>query len=154
MTEVVAWLAVTVQVVLVPVQAPLQPVNTIPVDGVAVSVTVVLAATVSMQSVPPPPQVMPAGLLVTVPLPVEFTSNVGVVKIAVTDCAALMLTVQVVALPPQLPPQLVNTDPVAGVAVKITREVAANASLQSVPQSIPAGELVIVPLPLTVVVRA
>jgi len=69
---------VTVQV-LVPVQAPLHPANTDAGGGAAVSVTLVpelkLAAHV-------PGQVMPAGLLVTVPVPVpaKVTASERVVE--------------------------------------------------------------------------
>jgi len=57
---------VTVQVVAVPLHAPLQPANTLPVAGAAVNVTAVSLAKFSVQSVP---QLMPAGVLTTVPVP-------------------------------------------------------------------------------------
>jgi hypothetical protein len=65
---VVAPLIVTGQVA-VPLQAPLQPAKTEPEAGLAVSVSAVPAATVSVQSAP---QVIPAGELDTVPVPVPF----------------------------------------------------------------------------------
>jgi hypothetical protein len=62
----VAALTVTAQLA-VPVHAPLQPVKVEPVAAAAVSVTLVPETTVALQVVP---QLMPAGLEVTVPLPV------------------------------------------------------------------------------------
>ncbi len=56
----------------VPVQAPLQPVNAKPAAGVAVSVTWVLAVKATLQVAP---QLMPAGLLVTEPLPTTETAR-------------------------------------------------------------------------------
>ena len=53
----------------VPVQPPLQPAKTDPEAGTAVSVTVVFFENDLEQVVP---QLMPLGLLVTVPLPVPF----------------------------------------------------------------------------------
>lgn len=67
---------------------------------------------------------MPAGLLVTVPEPVPllltFNRYVFSVKLAVTDRAVLMATVQV-PVPEQPPPlQPVKVEPVEGVEVKVT----------------------------------
>ena len=53
----------------VPEHAPLQPVNAEPVAGVAVSVTVVFSGRSTAQV---EPHWIPAGLLVTVPVPVPF----------------------------------------------------------------------------------
>ncbi len=71
------------------------------------------------------PHVMPAGALVTVPLPVPALLTVSEklwsAKVAVTVCAALSVTVQV-PVPVQLPPlQPVKVEPAAGAAVKVTR---------------------------------
>src|SRR5438477_5074132 len=60
-----AMFMVSVQVP-VPVHSPLQPANAEPPDGVAVSVTSVPDA---KPAEPVAPQLMPAGPLVTVPLP-------------------------------------------------------------------------------------
>ena len=60
-----AWSMVTTQG-SVPVQSPLQPSNTEPRAGVAVSVTIVFWTYDSLQSAP---QLMPAGDDVTVPVP-------------------------------------------------------------------------------------
>src|SRR5690348_13321572 len=70
-TETLA-LITTVQVGVVPVHAPAQPVNTAPGSGVAVSVTLVFAAKVTAHPEPVPHET-PAGLLVTVPLPARDT---------------------------------------------------------------------------------
>ena len=78
---------------------------------------------------------------------------IAAVKSAVTDCAEVMVTVQVVLVPEQAPPQPVKLAPVVGMAVKVTAVFAANASLQSAPQSMPAGELVMPPSPVTIAVK-
>jgi hypothetical protein len=66
---VVLDVRVTVHV-LVPVQAPDQPTNVEPVLGVAVNITGVPLAKLALHVVP---QLMPEGLLVTVPGPVLCT---------------------------------------------------------------------------------
>ena len=58
----------------VPVHAPDHPANTEPVPGVAVSVTGVPLANVALHAVP---QLMPDGLLVTVPVPVPLLCSVS-----------------------------------------------------------------------------
>ena len=63
----VAPLTVTAHVPVPPHPPPLQPANVEPDAGVAVRVTVVPAGTDWLQS---EPQVIPAGLLTTVPVPV------------------------------------------------------------------------------------
>ena len=72
------------------------------------------------------PQLIPVGLLVTVPLadPVTVVSRVNVsvlrLKVAVTVVSALMVTVQlpVPLQPPPLQPE--KTEPLAALAVKVT----------------------------------
>src|SRR5881409_20260 len=140
----VAAVMVTVQVP-VPVQPPLQPVKVEPGAGTAVSVTAVplvkVAAQVALQE-------MPAGALVTVPLPVPLglTVNVKVcsAKVAVTVVAAPSVTEQV-PVPAQPPPlQPVKVEPAAGAAVSVTAVPLANVAEQVVPHEIPAGALVTV----------
>ena len=80
MTEV-AVLTVTVQVA-VPVQAPLQPAKVEPGAGVAVKVSWVPAVTVSLQS---EPQEIPAGELVTVPVPVPLLATGRVTAAVVAE---------------------------------------------------------------------
>ncbi len=92
------WLIVTWQVP-VPVQAPLHPPNTEPVDAVAVSETTVPAANGAEQSplVPPPVMVQLMPGPVTVPLPVELPCTVSVncwgagLNVAVTPRAWLIV---------------------------------------------------------------
>ena len=69
-------------------------------------------------------------------------------KVAVTLRAAVMLTVQLLALPEQEPTQPAKVLPVAACAVKVTEELAAKLPEHVLPQSMPLGELVTVPLPL------
>src|SRR5437879_502618 len=72
------------------------------------------------------------------------------VKIAVTACAALIVTVQV-PVPEQLPPlQPEKVEPAAGAAVKVTELPLAYVTAQVAPQAMPAGALVTVPLPAPV----
>ena len=113
--------SVTVQVADVPVQAPLQPVKLELAEAAAVSVTVALLAKSASQVAP---HEMPAGLLVTVPLPVPAFVTVrctgSSVNVAVTERATFSETVQVAALPLQAPLQPVKPEPAAGVAVSVT----------------------------------
>jgi hypothetical protein len=71
------------------------------------------------------------------------------VKVAFTDWAALMETVQVVAVPEHPPPlQPPNEDPLAAAAVRVTDVPVAKVAEQVVPQLMPAGALVTVPDPV------
>ena len=101
----------TVQL-LVPVHAPVQPVNVLPLSGVAVKDTPAEVEKLAVAVEQEAPQEMPLGLLVTVPLPVFVRVTVRVVAVAVkvaeTLLAADMLTVQVLEDPAQAPPQLVK----------------------------------------------
>ena len=65
---------------------------------------------------------------------------------AVTDVAALSVTVHV-PVPVQPPLQPLKIEPAAGAAVKVTAVPLANAAAQVVPQAMPAGALVMVPVP-------
>src|SRR5439155_10551183 len=94
---VVAAESVTVQVPMPEQPPPLQPVKMEPAAGAAVSVTAVPLAKLAAQVAP---QVMPAGLLVTVPAPapaLETVSTRAGVKVAVTVVAAESVTGQVPA---------------------------------------------------------
>jgi hypothetical protein len=147
-TDAAAFI-VTVQV-LVPVQAPLQPVKPKPVAGNAVRVTVVPPVKEAEQVAP---HEMPAGELVTVPEPslVTVSAKDGRAKVAVTSRAALIVTVQVL-VPVQAPLKPVKIDPAVGEAVRVTTVPLANGAEQVAPQETPAGELVTVPLPLPALV--
>ena len=74
MTDVAA-LIVTEHVGVMPEQAPPQPVKVAPVAGVAVNTTSGGELKLALQFVAPLPQVMPAGLLLTTPLPLVLTVN-------------------------------------------------------------------------------
>src|SRR5439155_18551266 len=98
------------------------------------------------------PQLIPAGELVTVPLPVPalltVSAKVGRAKVAVTVVAALRVTVQA-PVPEQPPPlQPVKVEPAAGVAVSVTAVPLVKLAAQVAPQVIPAGLLVTVPVPV------
>jgi hypothetical protein len=147
---VVFALRVTVQVPIPEQPPPLHPLNVEPPAADAVSVTTVPPLYASEQSAP---QLIPAGLEVTVPLPVPdfvtFSVNVWTcaLKLAVTVVAVFIVTVQVpVPEPPPLQPA--NVDPPAAAAVSVTTVPLVYDSEQSAPQLIPAGEDVTVPLPV------
>src|SRR5437667_10348564 len=101
---------------------------------------------------------MPAGVLVTVPLPVPALATVRTKvgsKVAVTVVAAVRVTVQA-PVPVQPPPlQPVKTEPLAGAGVSITAVPLASLDERLGPQVIPAGVLVTVPiqLPASLTVR-
>src|SRR5215468_2375766 len=69
-----------------------------------------------------------------------------VLKVAVTDCAADSETVQV-PVPVQAPLQPEKVEPLAAVAVRVTEVPLAKLALHVLPQLMPAGEEVTVPLP-------
>src|SRR5882724_11840233 len=121
----------------VPLQSPPQPVKAEDAFGVAVRVTAVpltkLAAHVA-------PQLMPAGLLVTVPEPAPAGETVGA-KVAVTPVAAVSVTVQG-AVPVQPPPvQPVKAEPSPALAVSVTEVPLLKVAAHTAPQVMPAGLL-------------
>jgi hypothetical protein len=69
-----------------------------------------------------------------------------VLKVAVTFVLVLRFIEQV-PVPLHAPPQPVNVDPLVGVEVNIIDVPAAKVEVQVVPQFIPAGELIILPVP-------
>ena len=105
------------------------------------------------------PQLIPAGVLVTVPFPEPLsdlvTETVKLVppppeelKVAVT---VVLLVSLIVAVPvPEVPPPLqpAKTEPAAGVAVRVTVVPEENDFEQVDPQLMPDGELVTVPEPV------
>ena len=101
------------------------------------------------------PQLMPAGELMTVPLPVPFLVTVSVtglvLKVAVTDVAVLTVTLQL-PVPLQAPLQPAKVEPAAAVAVSVNWAPGVTVSEQSVPQLIPVGVLLTVPLPVPLLV--
>src|SRR5207249_698877 len=153
---VVAAETVTVQAPVPEQPPPLQPLKVEPAAGAAVSVTAVPLVKLAEQVAP---QLMPAGALVTVPLPVPAGVTVRMklcrVKVAVTVVAAERVTVQA-PVPEQLPPlQPLKVEPAAGVAVSVTAVPLVKLAEQVAPQVIPAGPLVVptLPVPAGVTVR-
>jgi len=132
----------------VPLHAPLHPVKIEFAPGAAVRVTLSPSLKFALQVVP---QLIPLGLLVTVPVPfpprVTVSDDVPILKVAVTEVAAVIFTVQD-PVPLHAPPHPANTEPEAGVAVSVTLILSENDALQVFPQLIPDGELVTVPAPL------
>ena len=98
-------------------------------------------------------QLTPGGELVTLPLPLTLTDSASAsAKVAVTDSAAAIVTVQL-PLPKQAPPQLLKTQPLAGVGVKATCDPPVKVWLHVDGQLIQAGLLATVPLPVTLTVK-
>src|SRR5450755_2440839 len=130
----------------VPVHAPLQPVKVEPAAALAVSVTTVPLLKLALQVVP---QLIPVGLLVTVPVPVPALVTLNLkttaLNVAVTDFAALIVTLQV-PVPVQAPLQPANVDPAATLAVSVTTVPLLKLALQVPGQLIPVGLLVTVPV--------
>src|SRR5262249_59685319 len=97
------------------------------------------------------PQSIPPGLLVTVPDPVPAFETDSVrcpsKKIAVTDLAPSMTTVQVVPIAEQSPLQAAKVEFAPALAVSVTCVPCANCAEHVEPQSIPPGLLVTVPDP-------
>jgi hypothetical protein len=69
-------------------------------------------------------------------------------KVAVTERGADIVSVQVVAVPVQAPPQPANTEPALATATNVTGEVEEKLALQRVPQLMPGGIEVTVPVPV------
>src|SRR5580704_827326 len=96
---------------------------------------------------------MPAGELVTVPLPVTLTERVWLcANVAVTASAAFIVTTQL-PVPLQAPLQPLKAQPAAGVGVKVTCVPPVKTWLQVDGQLTPEGLLDTVPLPVTLTVR-
>jgi hypothetical protein len=134
----------------VPLQSsPLQPMKVESLAAVAVRVTWVPK---SKRALHAEGQLSPAGLLVTVPLPfptcVTLRVNCWSVKVAVILRACTMLTMhEPVPLHPS-PFQPVKVDPLAGAAVSVMLVPKSKRALHVLPQLIPMGLLVTVPLPV------
>jgi hypothetical protein len=141
---------------LVPEQGPLQPAKMEPAAGAAVRVTLVPLLKVAEHRVP---QLMLAGELVTVPLPVpalvteRAKVEVETLNVAVTALAAFMVTEQP-AEPEQAPLQPAKVEPRAGVAVRVTTVPLAKLAEHVVPQLMAVGELVTAPPPVPAFVTA
>src|SRR6266850_2411787 len=141
---------VTVHVVPDTVSQPFHPANVDPLAALAVSVTLVPVAYGSEQS---PPQLMPGGFELTLPVPAPAwaTDRVGgESKVAVTVLDAFMVTVQVVPDAVSQPFQPAKIDPLAALAVSVTLVPVAYGSEQSPPQLIPGGFELTLPVPVPV----
>jgi hypothetical protein len=128
---------------------PLHPKKVEPVVATAESVTLLALGKLPVQV---EPQLIPAGELVTVPVPTPamlmVSATVCTVKLAVTVVVALRVTEQ---LPePEQPPPFhpVNVEPGAGLAERVTDPPLGKLLEQVGPQLIPAGALVTVPVPV------
>jgi hypothetical protein len=151
-----AWAILTVQGPVPLHPSPLQPANVEPLAATAVSVTLVLNSKGALHVLP---QVIPAGLEVTVPLPVPalviVRGNCRSVKAALTLLVWSICTVHVpVPLHPS-PLQPVKLEPVSVLAVNVTLvpwSKGAVIARHVLPQVIPAGLEVTVPLPVPVLV--
>ena len=137
----------------VPEQAPLQPLKIEPDAGVAARLTLVPEANVAEHVAP---QLMPAGALVTDPLPVPAREMVKVTRgwnVAVTAMLEFISTVHV-PVPLQAPPlHPANTELPCGEAVRVTLDPVGNVLEQFGPQLIPDGELLTLPFPAPDLVR-
>jgi hypothetical protein len=132
----------------VPLQAPVQPLKVQPIAGAALSVTCWPMAKLALHV---GVQLMPEGVLVTVPFPDMKTASVEEApdtKVADTDCAEFIVTTQL-AVPLHAPPQPLKYEPEPAVAVSATCAPPAKLALHVDPQLIAEGELVTVPLPVS-----
>ena len=149
-TEVSAVIG-TVQVPVPEQPPPLQPLNVDPVEAEAVRVTIVLKVNKQVNG-----QLIPAGALVTVPLPVPSRRTVNgyasCVNVAVTVVSSVIGTEQV-PVPEQPPPlQPLKVEPVKAEAVRVTELLKVKEQVPG--QLIPSGVLITVPLPTNNTVSA
>jgi hypothetical protein len=96
------------------------------------------------------PQLIPAGRLVTVPVPAPASVTETLKRgrnVAVTATFEFIGTVQLPRPAHGDPLQPANTDPAAGVAVMVTDVPELNAAEHVAPQLMPTGALVTVPDP-------
>lgn len=137
----------------VPVHAPDQPAKMLVVTGVAARETAVPGAKLAEQTVEVAEQLIPAGVLVTVPLPAPDKATVNAMvpmpplKVAVTFSAALSVRLQVL-MPEQPPLHPPKEKLLLGVAVSVSCAPGAKVALHVPGQLIPAGLLVTDPVPL------
>jgi hypothetical protein len=133
----------------VPEQAPLHPAKVDPAFAVSVKVTGVPLVKFALHVTG---QLMPVGVLVIEPepLPDKLTNSgkVTALNVAVTDCAAFILTLQEPPVPEHAPLHPAKLDPAFAVAVKVTVVPLLKFALQVLEQLIPEGALVTEPEPL------
>jgi hypothetical protein len=150
-----AALKVMLQLV-VPVHPPDHPAKVSFVIGVAVSVTGVFWAKVKVQTaVVEFEQLIPAGVLTTVPVPAPANATVNpkpAAKLAVTLSFAVIVRLHAL-VPVQLPLQPTKELVPVAVAVSETWEFAGKLALHVPGQLIPAGVLITVPEPVNATVN-
>jgi hypothetical protein len=130
-----------------PLHAPVKPEKVDPEAGVAVRATEVPSLKVAVQV---EGQLIPAGLLVTVPEPEIATVNCAelvLVNVAETDW--LPESANWHDVPLHAPPYPENWNPEPAVAVRVTEVPDGKLAVQVVGQLIPAGLLLTVPVPVT-----
>ena len=148
----------------VPVQLPDQPENVEPVAATAVSTTDVFATTAIEHVVP---QLMPEGaeVIVPLPLPARLAASVSVggggggsevilLNVAVQVERALTTMVVVAVVPEQAPDQPAKTESTALAAVNRTESLLLTRVLQSLPQEMPDGIELTLPLPVPALTTA
>jgi len=112
-------LSVTTQVGLLAQPPPAQPAKDELAAAVAVRVTIVPGSKVALQVVP---QLMPEGLLETLPLPVPLNATVSVgevLKLAMTEVFCVKVTLQT-PVPLQAPDQPAKNEFAVGNALSVT----------------------------------
>jgi hypothetical protein len=130
----------------VPLQAPLKPEKVQPEAGDAVSVTPVPELKLAAQV---PGQLMPAGELVTVPVPETVTDTwAGGPDAKVAETAWFAESTSRQEVPVQAPPNPVKLKPEAACAASVTAVPEGKLAVQLPGQLIPAGLLLTVPFPL------
>jgi phage tail protein X len=135
---------------VVPEHAPLKPEKLYPEPAVADNVSPVPSLKLAVQV---PGQSIPAGLLITVPLPdIATVTCAGGIALKVAETEVSLDKTRRHEEPLQAPPKLLNMYPETGVAVRDTAVPERNDALQVAGQLIPAGVLVNVPLPEIVTV--
>jgi hypothetical protein len=135
------------------VETPLQPLNVEPTAGVATSVSR-LGRKLPDGKLPEHilPQFIPEGLLATVPVPAPvFIISITLYPGATSNLALMFRSSVIVTVqgpvPPQPPPlQPLNSTPAFWLVLNVTDVPMGNDSEQSVPQLMPAGVLLTVPL--------
>lgn len=142
----------------VPVHAPLHPANVSPEIGVSLSVTGVFGAKLAVQVVVVvAEQLIPEGLLETVPVPAPASATVIATPAAnETDTFefAASVTVHVFAVPEQLLPlHPLKYCPEPGASVRVILVLVPKFAVQVPGQLMPAGLLTTVPVPVTATVR-
>lgn len=130
-----------------PLHAPDHFTNRQPLFGFLAKVTTVPSSKLPLQS---DPHLIPAGLLVMVPLPLLVTDSLkdGGEKVVVTVVGASISIVHSEPEPTHASPQPPTTEPASATAVRVTVLPERNVSEQATPQSSPVGSLLTTPLPL------